>query len=92
MHKMEFDIDKIVEGMDFTSGQFVDCGNSLMLTNGEIGVLKRFEINYLTCSSLKELLYKIEVVLKEEEDDDLEELDMVAAAIAERDYYQNTNK
>ena len=70
----------------------MDCGNGLMLTNGEISVLKRFGINYLTCNSLKEVLYKIEVVLKDEWDADLDDLDMVAASIAERDYYQNTNK
>ena len=42
---MEFDIDSIVKDMDFTGGQFVTCKNGLMLTNGEISVLKRFGIN-----------------------------------------------
>lgn len=89
---MEFDISSLVAGLDFSTNHFIDCGNGLMLTNGEIGVLKRFGINYLTCSTLKEILYKIDVVLKEDEDDDLDELDLVASSIAERDYYQNTNK
>lgn len=89
---MDFDIGSLVDGLDFSINHFVDVGNGLMLTNGEISILKRFGINYLKCSSLKELLYQIEVVLKEEEDDDLEELDLIASAIAERDYYQNTNK
>lgn len=92
MEYKEFDINTLVAGLDFTTNHFIDCGNGLMLTNGEVDILKRFGINYLTCSSLKELLYKIEVVLKEEETDDIEELDLVASAIAERDYYQNTNK
>ena len=89
---MEFDISKVVSELDFSINHFVDCGNGLMLTNGEISVLKRFGINYLTCNSLKEVLYKIEVVLNDEWDADLDDLDMVAASIAERDYYQNTNK
>ena len=89
---MEYDIDKLVGQMDFSSNHLVDCGNGLMLTNGEISVLKRFGINYLKCSTLKEILYQIDIVLKEEEDDDLEDLDLVASSIAERDYYQNTNK
>lgn len=92
MKYKEFDINSLVAGLDFTTNHFVDCGNGLMLTNGEIDTLKKFGINYLTCGSLKELLYKIEVVLKEDEADDIEELDLVASAIAERDYYQNTNK
>ncbi len=89
---MDFDISSLVNGLDFNTNHFTDCGNGLMLTNGEISVLKRFGINYLTCGSLKEILCRIDVVLKEEDDDDLEDLDLVAASIAERDYYQNTNK
>ena len=89
---MNIDISAIAAGLDFNTNHFIDCGNGLMLTNGEISVLKRFGINYLTCNSLKEILYKIDVVLKEDEDDDLDELDLVASSIAERDYYQNTNK
>ena len=76
---------------DFVPNEVFE-GDFSSLTNGEINVLKRFGINYLTCGSLKEILYKIDVVLKEDEDDDLDELDLVASSIAERDYYQNTNK
>lgn len=89
---MEFDISKLVDGLDFSTNHLVDCGNGLMLTNGEISTLKRFGINYLTCGSLKEILYKIDVILREEDEDELEELDSVAASIAERDYYINTHK
>ena len=88
---MEYDIDKLVGQMDFSSNHLVDCGNGLMLTNGEISVLKRFDIDYMKCSTLKEILYNIQTVLNEDEGD-FEELDVVAASIAERDYYQNTNK
>ena len=89
---MNFDLSSLVDGLDFTTNSFVDVGNGLMLTNGEISVLKRFGINYLQCASLKEVLYQIDVVLKEDEEDDLDELDYIASSIAERDYYQNTNK
>ena len=89
---MDYDIDKLVGEMDFSSNHLVNCGNGLMLTNSEISVLKRFGINYMKCSSLKEVLYNIQVVLNEDLDDDFDELDIVASSIAERDYYQNTNK
>ena len=65
---MNFDISSLVDGLDFSTNHFVDAGNGLMLTNGEISVLKRFGINYLKCSSLKEILYQIDVVLKEDEE------------------------
>lgn len=90
---MDYDIDKLVAGMDFTTNQFVTCSNGLMLTNGEINTLKRYNINYMQCSSLKDVLYLVENAIEEVYDsDDIEELDLVAASIAERDYYQNTNK
>ncbi len=88
---MEYDIDKLVSNMDFFSGKLVDVGNGLMLTNKEIEVLDRYNIDYKSCSNLKEVLSKIEEVFYEDSDD-LEELDVVSETIAERDYYQNTNK
>ena len=89
---MEYDIDKLVGEMDFSKNHLVDCGNGLMLTNGEISILKRFGIDYVKCGTLKEILYNIQAILNDDDDDDLDELDLVAASIAERDYYLNTNK
>ena len=89
---MEYNIDEIVKNMDFLSGKLVDLGNGLMLTNKEIEVLDRYNINYKNCSNLKEVLSKIEEVFYDEDGADLEELDIVSETIAERDYYQNTNK
>ena len=45
--KVDFDVNSIVSELDFSTNSFVDCGNGLMLTNGEINVLKRFGINYM---------------------------------------------
>ena len=88
---MEYNIDEIVNNMDFVSGKLVELGNGLMLTNKEIEVLDRYNINYKNCCNLKEVLSKIEEIFYEE-DSDLEDLDIVSETIAERDYYQNTNK
>jgi len=86
----DYNIEELVGQLDFHKNEFVDVGTGLLLTNGEIDVLKRYEIDYKNCFSLKELLYKIENVIDTE--DDIEELDAISASIAERDYYQNTNK
>ena len=88
---MEYNIDEIVKNIDFLSGKLVDLGNGLMLTNKEIEVLDRYNIDYKSCSNLKEVLSRIEEVFYED-DSDLEDLDIVSESIAERDYYQNTNK
>lgn len=89
---MEYDIEKIVSNMDFKSLELVNLNNGLSLTNNEIMILYRYGIDYKQCSSLKEVLSLIEEVFTYGEVDDFEELDGVSQTIAERDYYQNTNK
>ncbi len=64
----------------------------ILLTNNEIRVLDKYNIDYNNCSSLKEVLSLIDEVLNNEEVMDFDELDNVSLSIAERDYYQNTNK
>lgn len=87
----DFDIDSIVGNIDFNSGKFVDIGNGILLTNHEIEVLKRNNISYSNCHNLKEILFEIENVIDDMDIVD-EELDYISSTIAERDYYQNTNK
>lgn len=89
---MEYDIEKIVSNLDFKSLELVNLNNGLSLTNNEIMILDRYGIDYKQCSSLKEVLSLIEEVFTYGEVDDFEELDGVSQTIAERDYYQNTNK
>lgn len=85
---MEYDIDSIIDDLDFKSNSINDI-NGLLLTNKEIEVLERYDIDYKNCSSLKDIIYMIEDILSEEE---IEELDLISQSISERDYYLNTNK
>ncbi len=89
MHK-EYDIEKLVGEMDFSSHQLQMVGNHLFLTNHEIEVLKRYQIDYSHAHHLKEILFEIEECLQEEVDS--EELEGIAQTISERDYYQNTHQ
>jgi hypothetical protein len=86
----EFDIDSIIGQMDFESGKFNNI-NGLMLTNREVEVLDRYNINYKSCTTLKEIIFQIEDLIQ---DMDIveEDLDYISGTISERDYYQNTNK
>lgn len=88
---MKYDIDKLVTEMDFKSNELKTINKNVMLTNKEIDVLNRYNINYSTCTTLKEILFAIEDVLSDMDiaEDELEE---ISQSIAERDYYQNTNK
>ncbi len=87
----EYDIDDLVEQMDFTSGHYQKVGKNIFLTNKEIEVLERYQIPYHNCQNLKEVSYLVEDLIS---DMDIveDELDSVSKSIAERDYYQNTNK
>ncbi len=88
----EYDIPSIVSELDFSSYQLISCGNGLLLTRMEKQILDKYHISYQSCCNLKEVLYRIDEVFSMEEASSLEDLDMVSASIAERDYYQNTNK
>lgn len=88
----DYDIDKLVSKIDFNSSKLVNLNNGLMLTNYEIEVLNRYGIDYNSCGSLKEVLSLIEEEFNYGEILNPDELDSVSLSIAERDYYQNTNK
>ena len=78
-----------IESIDFSANSLVNCGNGLFLTNYEIQVLTKYGISYCNCSSLKEVLFKVEELLNIKCFDDLEQ---VSGSIAERDYYWYSNK
>ena len=58
---MEYDIDSIIDDLDFKSNSINDI-NGLLLTNREIEVLDRYKIPYKNCSDLKQVLFEIEEV------------------------------
>ena len=63
--------------------------NGLMLSQEQIDILKEYNIDYLSCKSLSELIYKVEHVYDETNDDVLNNL---LDILSERDYYENFNK
>ena len=63
--------------------------NGLMLSDNDIEVLERNNINYLEYSSLESLIFAISESLDEEENDELEELNI---KLGEYNYYNYTNK
>ena len=87
----DYNIDELVNTIDFNKGKFNDIGNGILLTNKEIEVLDRYNIPYKNCTSLKDIIFEVEEVIADMDIVD-EELDDVSASISERDYYQNTNK
>lgn len=88
-----YDIETLLKSIDKTSHEFKSVGN-LMLTKREISILDHNFIDYQSCSTLKDLMIKIEDVLEDECIDacDAEDLDYVLEQISERNYYENVRK
>ena len=63
--------------------------NGLMLSDLDIEILKRNDINYLEFSNLESLIFKIEECLEETLDEELENLNI---KLGEYNYYNYTNK
>ena len=65
-------------------------GNGIYLSDSDVEVLGKYDINYQKYGSLSSLLFDIEEVLNE--DSDLSDLEEVSSKLAEMNYYNNTNK
>ena len=63
--------------------------NGLFLSDYQIEVLLRNDINPYKCGSINDLIFLIDEALEEIDD---EELDMISKEIIEFNYYTNTNK
>ena len=62
---------------------------TLSLSQEQIDILKEYNIDYLSCKTLNELIYKVEAIYDETNDDILNNL---LDVLSERDYYENYNK
>ena len=88
-----FDINELMKSIDTNSNELQKVGN-FTLTKREIEILERNFIEYKTCSSLRDLMLKIQYELENDDldNDSGDELDFVLEQINERDYYTNINK
>ncbi len=63
--------------------------NYMLLSDYQVDVLKRNNIDFLKYTDIKQLLFDIEELLNSEYD---EELDLVSSQLAELSYYRDTKK
>ncbi len=63
--------------------------NGLFLSDEMVEILEEFEIDYLKCKTLKEL---IRVVQEYADELDEDALDNLLSILSERDYYENYKK
>lgn len=90
INNKEININELVKEVYSDKSMLKMRKNGIYLSDNDIEVLNRYDINYNNYSSLSSLLFEIEQVLNESYSaDDLEEL---SKSLAELNYYNNTNK
>ena len=85
----EISVDQAFNFADFDKMLLKRRENNLLLSDYQVYILSRNNIDFNKYADIKQLLFEIEEVLNDEFD---EELDIVATQLAELDYYNNTKK
>ena len=78
-----------VEDINYETKMHTKRENGLLLSDEQINILKKYDIDYLKYNNMSSLIYEIEEILNIEY---YEDLDNLSIELAEFNYYQNTNK
>lgn len=84
-----YDLNDLLNDIDFESNRLVKINNKLYLTNYQIEILDKYNIDYKNLGNLSSIIFTAEEILEE---DDYEDLDEIIKELSERNYYENTNK
>lgn len=90
VNNKNLDIEKLVKDVYEDKSFIKNRGNGIYLSDNDIEVLKRYDIDYSKYSSLNNLIFDIEEILNYEID--IDDLDEVSRKLSELNYYNNTNK
>lgn len=86
----EIDVNEITKDIYNDKGMLKMRGNGIYLSDDQVNVLRRYDIDYNKYSSLGSLIFDIEEILNEETD--VEDLEEISQRLAELNYYNYTNK
>ena len=84
------DWNELIKNIDNSHSFLQKRENGLLLSDEEIEVLKRYDIDYLNYSNISSLLFEIEEYLNN--NPDAEDLENVSGRLAEFQYYYETEK
>lgn len=90
INNKEVNIDNLIKDVYDDKSMLKMRGNGIYLSDNDIEVLNKYNINYNKYSSLNALIFDIEEILNEETD--LEDLEEISTRLSEYNYYNNTNK
>lgn len=83
----EFDIESLVNDIDFEKNSLEYINGEIVLTKREIEVLESLDINYKNYTSMSSLINDLE-----EASDDDPEIEEILKDMSDRNYYLNVNK
>ena len=83
----EYDIESLVNDIDFEKNSISYINGEVVLTNKEIEILESLDINYQAYTSMTSLINALDEYV-----DDDPELEEVLKDMSDRNYYLNTNK
>lgn len=82
-------IDSLLNDINIDQYKTQKVNDYITLTNYQIEVLKRFDIDPSLYTKIKDIIYVAEEIYEETLDEDL---NIVLDELSERNYYENTNK
>ena len=83
----EFDIESLVNDIDFEKNFILYINNEIILTKREVEILDSLDINYKAYTSMSSLINALDEYV-----DDDPELEEILKDMSDRNYYVNTNK
>ena len=83
----EFDIESLVNDIDFEKNSISYVNNEIILTKREVEILESLDINYKAYTSMSSLINALDAYV-----DDDPELEEILKDMSVRNYYVNTNK
>lgn len=67
-----YNINELLNEVDFESNKLVKINNKLYLTNYQIEILNKYNIDYKNLSNLSSIIFVAEEILEEDDYDDLD--------------------
>ena len=90
INEQNLDINKLTSDIYDDKSIIKMRGNGIYLSDNQIEVLKRYDIDYKKYSSLNSLIFEIEEILNYETN--ARDLEEISLRLSELNYYNNTNK
>lgn len=90
INEQNLDINKLTSDIYDDKSMIKMRGNGIYLSDNQIEVLKRYDIDYKKYSSLNSLIFEIEEILNYETT--ARDLEEISLRLSELNYYNNTNK